>query len=267
MPKIISNKNFLVSWGGTDAHAGIASYNVYYSVNDSAFKNWKRYTTQISDTFQGQYNKRYKFYSIALDRANNFELPPDSAGFYPDAFTTPVIPLPLHLLSFGGAKLQNPNQSKLYWRTTSEINTAYFNLERSTNGNNFITIGKVLARNSSGNNNYSFIDSFPNAGINYYKLKMVDIDHQHTYSSIITVNFNKTNQVSIYPVLVGDYFVINGVNTNDNIQIIDALGRVYTTFKVTQPGQLISTSMLAKGIYWVTVLSAGNHTTIKIIKQ
>ncbi len=267
LPVISSNKNFLVRWGGADAHAGIASYSVYYSVNDSAFKNWKRYTTQISDTFQGQYNKRYKFYSIALDRANNFELPPDSAGFYPDAFTTPVIPLPLQLLSLYAAKLPNQNQSKLQWRTTNEINTAYFNVERSTNGNNFTRISKVLARNSSGNNNYLFIDSFPNAGINYYKLNMVDIDQQHTYSSIVTVNFNKTNQVSIYPVLVGDYFLINGVNINDNIQIIDELGRVYNTFKTTQPGQLISASMLARGVYWVKVLSAGNLTTIKIIKQ
>ena len=263
LPPVSNNKNFVVNWGGTDAHAGIAGYNVYYSVNDSLFKRWKSFTTATSDTFHGQYNKLYKFYSVAIDKANNFELAPDSA----DTYTTATIPLPLRLLSFNGVKLQNPNRSKLQWTTTNEINTAYFNVERSINGNGFTTIGAVVAKNSAGTNNYLFTDSFPSTGTNFYRLKQVDINQQFTYSPVVSVNFSETNELYIYPTIVDDYFIVSGAKMNDNIQIIDALGRVTAKLTITQQGQLISTSNLAKGVYWVKVFTTGSTKTIKIIKQ
>ena len=267
LPIVSNNKNFVVSWGGSDAHAGLSSYSIYYSVNDSAFKTWKAFTKASSDTFHGQYNKLYKFYSVTLDRANNFELPPDSANLYPDAYTTPVIPLPLHLLNFKAVKLQNPNRSKLQWTTTNEINTAYFNIERSINGNGYTKIGTVPAKNSPGNNNYLFIDTLPAMGKNLYRLKQADIDQQFTYSPVVTVNFGETNELYIYPTLIDDYFIVSGAKANDNIQIIDALGRVTANLTITQPGQLISTTQLAKGIYWIKIFTTGNAKTIKIIKQ
>ncbi|MFN9111696.1 MAG: T9SS type A sorting domain-containing protein, partial [Bacteroidota bacterium] len=84
---VVSSPRFEVKWSGSDAHAGVDEYVVYVSVNDSLFQKWKNFTTAVSDTFVGEVNKTYKFYSIAVDRAGNFESPPSDPLSIPDAMT------------------------------------------------------------------------------------------------------------------------------------------------------------------------------------
>lgn len=57
-------------------------------------------------------------------------------------------PLPVRLISFSGQF--NNSLVQLYWQTSFEQNTNFFNIERSDNGTNFTTIGKV---NATGNSN------------------------------------------------------------------------------------------------------------------
>jgi PKD repeat protein len=88
LPAIISTLKFEVKWSGSDAHAGIEQFAVYVSVNDSIFKLWKNFTAAISDTFTGEFNKTYKFFSVAVDKAGNFEDAPVNPLATPDAVTT-----------------------------------------------------------------------------------------------------------------------------------------------------------------------------------
>ncbi len=84
--------------------------------------------------------------------------------------------LPLTLLNFTGVKQLDIIQLK--WQTTNEINTSYFNVQRSTDALNFTTVGVVKANNTSSINNYSYPDNI--AGLSaeklYYRLQEVDID-------------------------------------------------------------------------------------------
>ena len=81
----------LVSWSGADAHSGIASYDVFASVNGGPFVLWIEGFTSTTATYYGTPGFSYSFYSVARDAAGNEEAPPGSA----DATTVVQSPSPL----------------------------------------------------------------------------------------------------------------------------------------------------------------------------
>jgi Secretion system C-terminal sorting domain len=94
--------------------------------------------------------------------------------------------------SYVTAQLQNA-QTLVSWATEQEINTAKFEIERSTDGLRFEKIGTQLAAgNSTSVKKYSFIDAHPATGFNYYRIKQIDADGRFTYSVIVKV-LNKEN--------------------------------------------------------------------------
>ena len=80
--------------------------------------------------------------------------------------------LPLTLLNFSLTK-QNAT-ARLSWQTANEVNTAYFNVQRSTDAVNFAAVGKVAAKPVIlYQNHYSYTDDISNlkAGKVYYRCK------------------------------------------------------------------------------------------------
>ncbi len=114
-------------------------------------------------------------------------------------------PLPISLLQFKGSKKEN--DVLLDWLTAAEINNEYFEIERSIDNTNFSNIGKVNSNKINSNmlEKYSFTDTDPLKGENYYRLKQVDVDGKFTYSKSIMVYFEDissakhNNFFTIYP--------------------------------------------------------------------
>ena len=108
--------------------------------------------------------------------------------------------LPVSLVSF---KANWVNEKvKLDWSTSNENNSSFFELERSNDNNGFMIIGKVAAAgNSFAKTDYSFTDAFPQAGINYYRLKMTDLDQHYEYSSVVALKKSENNIAinNVYP--------------------------------------------------------------------
>ncbi len=86
-----SCSGILVAWSGTDAHSGIAEYDVFASENGGPWFPWIESTTSTSRTFYGLVGSTDAFYSIARDAAGNEEAPPGGA----DATTVAGSPTPL----------------------------------------------------------------------------------------------------------------------------------------------------------------------------
>jgi len=136
--------------------------------------------------------------------------------------------LPITLLSFQAT--QSGNAVNVTWKTTEEINAQHFEVQRSANGNNFITIGTVQA----GGNAYQFKDNEPLAGYNYYRLKMVDKDGAYEYSSIVLVNIKSAADItsSLYPNPGNGHVTLTlqgPVQGNVSAQVLDLQGRVLLT--------------------------------------
>jgi len=89
LPDEIHALSFPVYWNGNDTNgSGVATYDVYVSDNGSPFTLWIQgaNSTHTTDTFTGNANHTYSFYSIARDNVGNVEGAPIEA----DAITTIV---------------------------------------------------------------------------------------------------------------------------------------------------------------------------------
>ncbi len=112
-------------------------------------------------------------------------------------------PLPVELIYFDG--IEYPLFNLLKWSTASEHNSDYFQVERSIDGEYWTSVGiKSAAINSNQIINYSFIDSFKEFKINYYRLKQVDADGQFKiYGPIALNNINNIKKIVKYIDLLG----------------------------------------------------------------
>jgi ABC-type molybdate transport system substrate-binding protein len=85
-------------------------------------------------------------------------------------------------------------KNNLSWITQSELNTDYFILERSKDGQNFEELTKIKAAgNSSALLRYTSSDYYPFETITYYRLKQVDNDGKFSYSKIISLLGSRLN--------------------------------------------------------------------------
>ena len=95
-------------------------------------------------------------------------------------------PLPVEWLSFDAKSISST--VLLQWKTASESGNDYFNVERSSDGTSFETIGQVQGNGSTNTiSSYSFTDYSPGQGLLYYRLQQVDIDGQFERSKIVPV--------------------------------------------------------------------------------
>lgn len=109
-------------------------------------------------------------------------VPPGSASPYQQ------FGLPVKLTDFSVA-LNAKEMPELYWNTSSEQNSSYFEVERSADGDNFTDIGRVAAQGTTSiSHDYAFTDATALAGVNYYRLRMVDLDGNFTFSKIVSIS-------------------------------------------------------------------------------
>jgi trimeric autotransporter adhesin len=140
--------------------------------------------------------------------------------------------LPAQLLTFT-ARLENDNSSLLQWKTTNEVKTSQFFIERSVDGTNFIGIGKVSAAGAANvETAYSYIDAdagVQSTSILYYRLRIIDINGQYSYSKVVSIILTRNINVFLYPNPTKHSLniQINGTVSNPVwIQVSDLNGRI-----------------------------------------
>jgi hypothetical protein len=96
--------------------------------------------------------------------------------------------LPVKLISFSGSL--NGNMTSLNWVTENLQNFDRFEIERSTNGSNYTSIGQKLpVGDPASRTTYQFGDNIASLSENiiYYRLRMIDADGSFAYSNVIFV--------------------------------------------------------------------------------
>jgi hypothetical protein len=179
-------------------------------------------------------------------------------------------PLPIKLISFT-AKPQN-EKVVLNWTTASETNNDYFEVERSVDGIEFMSIARQRgAGNSTEINNYEDIDNHPLNGISYYRLKQTDYDGQFSYSDLVSVRFKSNNDLSVYafPVPATDFINVycEGKTGVYNIRVIQPDGRIIKTISSASSKTVIDLGDMLSGIYFLEVYENDINKTIRIIKK
>ncbi|MBX2932126.1 MAG: choice-of-anchor A family protein [Chitinophagaceae bacterium] len=175
--------------------------------------------------------------------------------------------LPVTLLDFRG-NVNNEGIAKLSWSVTAEINMSYYELERSTTGNEFVKVAKIMANNPSSSaaiSDYSVKDDIAGlSGIVYYRLKLVEKDENYKYSKVLSFKLVKNGQsgIAVHPNPAVNYFTLKVTaekEKNALIRVVDMMGRTLIT-KQTNVLKGINTisfndiSKLSAGTYSVQVI-------------
>jgi len=184
-------------------------------------------------------------------------------------------PLPVELISFTASR--NGDAIALNWSTASEINNSYFDLERSINGGEFVSIGQVEGHgNSVLIENYSFSDINSPAGTLVYKLKQVDFNGNAGYSNAIEVK-----SINVVAYTAKAWFTQSDGNVNitvegsegaeSNLSITDIQGRLITHMNTITNGSASTVSInmngYGNGMYNVTIWDNANIQTVRFIKN
>ena len=177
--------------------------------------------------------------------------------------------LPVTLVSFTVTK-QN-TAAVIKWATAQEINSKLFIVERSIDGRNWVTAGSVnAAGNSTTTSSYTLTDYTPATGLNYYRLKQIDLDGKFQYSQVKTVTFDKQTAFNILPNPAKNFVNISWVKSNDapvTVSVVDFAGKVIQQSSTTATNLQLNTSHFAKGTYIIKVLNGQQVSTKKLLVQ
>jgi hypothetical protein len=184
-------------------------------------------------------------------------------------------PLPVVLTSFTGQASSTANV--LRWTTASEANSAYFEVERSADGQEFVKIGQVAAAGTtSAARSYQFVDAAATA-TRYYRLRQVDLDGTATYSPVVTLAASPAALATAKPVAYPTVFTneltvaLPGAETQAaTVALLTADGRPVYTATVqlgTAPQALFALPTLAPGMYLLRVATAAGATTQRVVRN
>ena len=194
-------------------------------------------------------------------------------GFqYPNQIT-----LPVKLVDFS-ANYSKPAIS-LSWKSAQEIDFNYYELEHSSDGEVFTTTSLVFGAGVNGGGaEYTYVDRSVKVtqGLIYYRLKMVDIDGNFTYSPVRIVRLGdvpNTLALTIYPNPVANDLRItlppSWQGKQVNIDLYSASGQRVNTLALSNSSQTESMSVttLERGIYFVKASCGGETAAQQIIKK
>lgn len=183
-----------------------------------------------------------------------------------DGTTTP---LPV-LLELFNVSLINSNLVELNWVTSTELNNAYFIIERSVDGFDWEEVSRTLAEgNSVINIEYTTYDKSPLFGLSYYRLKQVDFDGETTVFPIERI-FNESEiNIRIYPNPAKEF--LNVVFEEENIgelKLFNAHGQLVEFLSEFEGSEVkLDIASLPKGIYLLSVVNGLERITKKVIVE
>ena len=197
---------------------------------------------------------------------------PDTGTPLDTTFTPVYNPVPVTLLDFSVLKQSGTVVAK--WSTAQEINSDKFEIQHSTDGRNFVTIGTVQAKGFSNIiTDYTFTHSNPVTGWNYYRLKQIDKDRRFVITYVRSIKFDSRDiqELYVYPNPVIHHIINLQMNKvekgNYTLRLSNALGQVVFTKTILYDGSPVAPinlpASLGKGVYDLQLM----NNSIKLNKR
>jgi len=247
--------------------------------DNNSYFDWSAYTYYPNVNANSHASRTYSTLSTTMNCGSGYPHACSTAYVYGPASLSSGglvsgITLPIVLDAFA-ATLNNDKTIGLNWNTQQESNSSHINIQRSTDGENWETIGTVQAKgNSSTATEYNFTDEHPVSGNNFYRLQLVDLDNSFTYSDVKVVRTSAIGTVSFFPNPARDYVNVSlgsAVNTTETVtvRLISMSGQVMQEQQTAAAaGTVVSfrVSNYASGIYILSVTGQnGTHETRELM--
>ncbi len=205
--------------------------------------------------------------NVSITGITTTEIPTDSTRYITIASVNRNSALPVNLVRFDVNNMHN-EEVAINWTTASEKSNKLFSVERSNNGLNWEVIKVVEGKgNSEISNSYSYMDTNPYQGMNYYRLRQEDYNGDFNYSQVRAVSILKSEPLSINPNPSNSVIEIRGDLENGTLSIYNMIGLdVSNNIKILSKNEstiLLDITALKKGVY---ILSIG-MTKASFIKE
>lgn len=166
------------------------------------------------------------------------------------AYEFNIVPLAIESLVFWTQNVEG--MVVLHWESANSIDDSHFEIERSSDGIAFSTIGEHIIDNSSTPQLYQFKDTSP-LSIGYYRLKQVDINGHFSYSEVKKCTLiNRENKVVIYPNPSTDKIWIKSEKAIQ-VKVFDIIGTFLLETEIPKTFHQIDISSYEAGIYLIQI--------------
>ena len=174
----------------------------------------------------------------------------------------PMSPLPLILTSFT-ATLQHNDQVLLQWQTTDAATGGRFELQYGADTSAFTTILNSQPCNPD-QQSYSYLQTNPARGIDFYRLRLTDPGGAITYSRILTVSTAAAvaPPPSLFPNPARNSVMITLPTARPAvIRLFNSAGNLVKTVHSSNTTISVDVSQLSPGFYVVEVVQGQARTT------
>ncbi|MBX2975052.1 MAG: choice-of-anchor J domain-containing protein [Ignavibacteriaceae bacterium] len=206
----------------------------------AADSGWAQYTVPIGTLVPAGSNIYIAFREYVADNFN------DGAALLLDLVEVTGDVVPVEFTSFTGSV--SGNTVKLNWATASETNNKGFEIQKSLNNGDFVTVAFVTGKGTTTEaQSYTYVEKDVVDGNYLYRLKQVDFDGKVSYSNGIEVDVTTPAVFALdqnYPNPFNPSTTINfglAVDSKVSLKIFNVLGQ--------------EVASLANGL-----MSAGKHT-------
>ena len=152
------------------------------------------------------------------------------------------------------------------WETASERDNSYFSLERSADVRSFEAVGRVDGKGTTASvSKYVFEDKNPMVGINYYRLRQVDLNGTFTFSAVKSYTVRESGALAVLPNPTADYLTVNGLTEVSKLQIVDMTGRVRLEKQAEKASTTVDISGLQPGVYFARIIEGGQSQSLKFV--
>ncbi|HMO33571.1 MAG TPA: hypothetical protein PKE07_11310 [Lacibacter sp.] len=262
------------SWHNAPLKPGVDSFSFVH--NGTNYLDTVYYPTFLATPFVNGHQYRLKVATTIANLSN------DNCNTYSaDEIVTVSLGmcdlLPAELGDFRGTLVEQ--RARLSWETLSEQGNAWFEVERSNDGQHFYPIGKVASKNpnSTTPQQYTFNDPIALSGKAWYRLKLTAENSTSSYSKTILLQANSGNgnfeiRSVVNPVTTQVQLELFAPRTETvRLQMVDLFGRTIREQKVAvEPGLnqvvLPQLQQLASGTYLLLLHTPGGLLQQRIQK-
>jgi hypothetical protein len=180
--------------------------------------------------------------------------------------------LPVTFESFTANPTNNGNQ--MNWVIGTQENVHHYEVEYSTDGINFSSVGSLPAKTGTSHITYSYLHKITNLVNGYYRIKVVDQDGGVSYSSIEEVKAQAgIVKLTVYPNPTTGNFKIrvpSSIRGNLELSIYDDIGRLVLSERKQISGATeipVDISRFAPGNYQIVCENNSTKFLTRILKK
>lgn len=260
--KVVNNGNIVTT--GEFSHSGgaITTNNKFYSFDTTPTFSW-------GSSMDGVNYNGSNTNGMSNQLKSKANLQSGNASLY-NYVNTLLGVMPVKLISFTGNF--NHNRVSLNWVTAQEEGFSHFEIERTSENLKFEQIGVVTGTGSNTDDEhaYSFTDDNAVSGVNYYRLKSVDIDGSFEYSGVVTVIVEAEKSISVFPNPSDGFFVNISANfmlgESTVVSVFNNEGTLIQKISVAdREARLDFSNKLASGVYILKYTSGAFTQTVRLI--